>query len=255
MFEIHGHRGAKALLPENSLRSYEYALNLGIEAIEVDIALTRDKVPVLHHDRAIKVSANKHAGRLIRDLSLAEVLEVEIGPQDKIPTLDSFLKLGTQHTLWNSKTQSGKVFRFNLEIKTHPLLLEETHEPEEFVKAILESLRENSIPPDRVLFQSFDPRMILALNEAQVQSPKSFLIDVWSEDIVEVAQELRCQALSPEWTQLSAERALQILDAGLGLYTWTANTPEAWKKLKDWGVEGIITDDPAALLKWRQQHN
>ena len=51
--EIHGHRGARGLLPENTLPAFEHALALGVDALELDVGITRDGVPVVHHDRRL----------------------------------------------------------------------------------------------------------------------------------------------------------------------------------------------------------
>lgn len=52
-FDVQGHRGARGLKPENTLPSFEVALDLGVTTIETDLHLTRDKVPILHHDSVI----------------------------------------------------------------------------------------------------------------------------------------------------------------------------------------------------------
>lgn len=254
-FEIHGHRGTRHMLPENTLKAYSYALDLGIDAIEVDIALTKDLVPVLHHDRAIKNTSSAHAGQLIRNLTLQEIKKVNVGTEshpESLPTLSEFIELVLSHPTWKRSQANSFPFRMNLEIKTHPFVNDETFEPEVFVKRIREVLFSHEVPHERILFQSFDPRMLFALSDAGDLSEKSFLVDAWSDDLVDVAKELSCQALSPEHSLLSAERCQSILEAGLKLYTWTSNTPEEWKNLPSWGVNGIITDDPQALLNWRK---
>lgn len=248
IFEIHGHRGARARYPDNTLSAFQYALGLNIDAIEIDVALSKDLVPVIHHDRGIAKNANAHAGQLIKNLSLQEIREINVGTStqhESIPLLSEFIELVNSQA---SDTQ----FRMNIEIKTHPILTEETHDPDLFVKMILETLSIYKVRSDRILFQSFDPRMILALNEAGVNSEKSFLFDTWTDDILDVADHLTCEALSPEFSLLNSERAQLIRENGLNLYTWTVNDPKAWEELASWGVSGIITDDPESLLKWRQ---
>ncbi|MDD9983255.1 MAG: glycerophosphodiester phosphodiesterase family protein, partial [Gammaproteobacteria bacterium] len=53
MLEIHGHRGARGLLPENTLPGFERAIALCVDALEFDVCMTRDGVPVVHHDTAL----------------------------------------------------------------------------------------------------------------------------------------------------------------------------------------------------------
>ncbi len=99
---VEGHRGIAARYPENTLISYEAALDLGVDAFEFDVWLTKDKVPVLMHDgnclRTCKV--DKH----LRDMDLKEVKELDAGYQQKfgdkfmgqgieVPTLEETLQL------------------------------------------------------------------------------------------------------------------------------------------------------------------
>src|SRR5271156_3272894 len=73
--KIYGHRGARAERPENTMEGFHHAKSLGLRGIETDIAMTRDFVPVLHHDAALP------DGRLIKSLNYNELPK-------HIPTLD-----------------------------------------------------------------------------------------------------------------------------------------------------------------------
>lgn len=99
---VEGHRGYCAKYPENTLVSYEAALELGVDAIEFDVWLTSDKVPVLSHDGVVSrcCGVNKH----IRDMSFDELRTLEpaytakfgdkfVGMGLKIPTLEELLCL------------------------------------------------------------------------------------------------------------------------------------------------------------------
>ena len=101
---VEGHRGACALYPENTLLSFQKAMEMGVDAIEFDIWLTSDKVPVLMHDG----NAYRTCGvdRNLRDMTLAEVKtlcpsspktfgEKFLG-QVEVPTLYELLELRKQ---------------------------------------------------------------------------------------------------------------------------------------------------------------
>ena len=85
MLEIHGHRGARGLLPENTLPAFERAIALGVGAVEFDVCMTRDGVPVVHHDTALNPDHTRDAsGRWLEPpgpealaLAVAEVLRAE----------------------------------------------------------------------------------------------------------------------------------------------------------------------------------
>jgi len=264
-FEVHGHRGARARWPENTLESIQGALDAGVDAVEIDVLLSRDKVALLVHDRALNTTlyrwAEGHAPidtqlrQLVKDFTAAELAQLDVGsvqhpdfptqqarPGARIPTLDAFAALMMSHP---------RAPTLNIEIKTHPFLTEETDSPDDFAEAILRVLAHHRVPPSRVLFQSFDPAAILALKARNPQWRASFLVDAWSEDIPEVAHELGVQAVSPRFDLLSAERASALHNAGLDIYVWTPNTADDWRRMAALGVKGIITDDPAACLALR----
>lgn len=99
---VEGHRGYCAKYPENTLISYEAAINLGVDAIEFDVWLSSDKVPVLSHDGNIMRTCG--VKRHLRDMSLSEIKRLEpaytekfgdkyVGMGITVPTLEELLKL------------------------------------------------------------------------------------------------------------------------------------------------------------------
>ncbi len=245
--EIHGHRGARARLPENTMNGFRYAMQVGADAIEVDIGLSKDKVFVLNHDRDIQ-------GKLIKNLRWSEIQRFDVGdkinkdfphqrlqPNSRIPSLESFLQFFDPYP----------GVRLNLEIKTCPFHPEETWSPEEFAEGILSLLKKYMIAPGRILFQSFDPRMIMALKSAGSTHEISYLIEAWSDDVIDSALTLDIKCLSPKYSLLNDQRCGDMAKAGLHFYCWTCNQQREWEKLLEWGAKGIITDDPEAALDWR----
>ena len=184
--EIQGHRGARGLLPENTLPSFERAIELGVDVLELDLGMTRDGVPVVHHDRALNPEQTRDAagrwltppGPFLNTLDLAALEEFDVGraapdsrtverfpeqvPRDgtRIPTLADVLALG--------KRPGGEGLRFNIETKLNPLAPEETADPEEFARAVIAVLREEGMV-DRANLQSFDWRVLL---EARALAPE-----------------------------------------------------------------------------------
>lgn len=247
MIEIHGHRGAMARMPENTMNAYRYAMQVGADGIEVDIALTKDGVFVLNHDRSIE-------GKLIKDLTWDEIQKFEIGnkasdqfpdqiitPHSRVPSLEAFLQFFDPYPQ----------VKLNLEIKTCAFHPDETREPMDFAKGILGLLEKYSINKERVFFQSFDPRMIMALRSEGSTHEISYLMDTWSDDFAETAEALEVKTLSPRVTELTEERCKAITDAGLSFFTWPTNDKREWENMLAWGAKGIITDDPEAALDWR----
>jgi len=184
--EIQGHRGARGLLPENTIPAFERAIDLGVDVLELDLGMTRDGVPVVHHDRALDPNRTRNAtgawltppGPFLNALDLTELSEFDVGraapgsavaerfpnqePRDhtRIPTLAEVLTLGRQ--------PGAGAIRFNIEAKVSPLAPPETAGPAEFARALVEVLRAEGMM-DRVDLQSFDWRV---LHEARGLAPE-----------------------------------------------------------------------------------
>ena len=183
--EIQGHRGARGLLPENTIPAFERAVELGVDVLELDLGLTRDGVPVVHHDRALDPDRTRDSagawlappGPFLNAMDLAELSQFDVGraapgspiserfpdqlPWDgaRIPTLAEVLALG--------RRPGAGAIRFNIETKVTPLAPEETAGPEEFARAVVEVLRAEGML-DRANLQSFDWRV---LREARELAP------------------------------------------------------------------------------------
>src|SRR3984885_11081440 len=160
---VHGHRGARARRPENTLPAFQYAIEQGVDAIELDVLVTKDNVAVVSHDPEINpiICSGPKAGMAIRALTLAELREYDCGskrnplfpmqapvPGARVPTLDEVFDLGR-----------GNTVQFNVEIKIfadHPEL---TPGPEAFTQLILDLIRKHGVE-ERVILQSFDPRIL-----------------------------------------------------------------------------------------------
>ena len=102
---IEGHRGVKALLPENTMPSFEKAVALGVDALETDVNMTKDGVPVLCHDRTVDRTTD--ASGVIRQFTLEELKSFDAGCRFgggeyagkgyQIPTLEEFCEWMTAH--------------------------------------------------------------------------------------------------------------------------------------------------------------
>src|SRR5437764_4862260 len=78
---VHGHRGARAMRPENTMPAFEYAIAQGVDALELDMAITKDNVVVVSHDPELRepVCTGPRNGVAIHSLTLAEVQQWDCG--------------------------------------------------------------------------------------------------------------------------------------------------------------------------------
>lgn len=220
---VHGHRGAAAILPENTVAGFRYAIDLGCDAIEMDVGVTRENVPVVSHDAHLN-------GVLIRGLTLAEV-------EQHIPTLDAVLDLAV-----------GNEVHFNIEIKSFPEHPEYTPSPADFSKLLLDAIRKHRLE-SRVIVQSFDFRTLI---EMRTLAPEIRLAALWEgapRSLVEIAREAEAAIVAPEYRLVTTEEVQAAHEEGLLVIPWTVNEPGDWDRMIAAGVDGIITDDPAALIE------
>jgi len=252
---VHGHRGARARRPENTLPAFRYALEQGVDVLELDVAVTKDNIPVVSHDPLMNatICSGPKLGTAIHTLTLAELNQYDCGakqnpnfstqvpqPGTRVPTLDEVFALGKGNNVW-----------FNIETKIfadHPEL---TPAPEPFTQLILDHIRKHKIE-NRVILQSFDPRTLRVMKKLAPAIPRAALFET-DRNWPEVAQEFEATIFSPERQLVTPERVAQAHASGLQVVPWTVNKPEEWQRLVDAKVDAIISDDPAALIAWLKQ--
>ena len=251
--QVHGHRGARAMRPENTLPAFEYAIAQGVDALELDMAVTKDGVVVVSHDPELRapVCSGPRDRVAIHSLTLEEVRQWDCGakqnplfatqqtvPGTRMPTLDEVFALAPK----------GK-FLFNIETKITTQRPELAPAPDEFVRLVLDAIRKHHLE-SRVVLQSFDFRTLHEMKKAAPEIRLSALYSGKARDFVEIGKEAGAQIISPEYHLVTAEQVKAAHAAGFEVLPWTANTPEDWGKLRAAGVDGIISDDPASLIAW-----
>jgi glycerophosphoryl diester phosphodiesterase len=251
---VHGHRGARAHRPENTLPAFEYAIALGVDAIEMDLAVTKDNAIVVSHDPVLgpPICSGPQTSAVIRELTLAEVRQWDCGaapnpdfpaqqaiPGTRVPTLDDMFQLAPRGA-----------FDYNLEIKSFPDRPEYTPPPEEFARMVLRKIRQYRLEK-RVIVQSFDFRTLVAMRKLAPEIRLSALVENDARDFADIAVEAgNAEIVAPAFRLVTAEKVDAAHGASLKVISWTANTPVEWDKLTHAGVDGIITDDPAGLMEY-----
>jgi glycerophosphoryl diester phosphodiesterase len=242
---IFAHRGANAGFPENTIPAFEEALRVGTNFIETDTQLTRDGIPVLHHDD--NVASLTGEDRFVEDLTYKELRKLDAGyifsPDGGksfphrgngiyIPTLEEVLK----------KLKNGK---FNIDIK------DGTPETAQIVLDIVNKCKAQ----DRVLLASFAPSALayvrkkapeIATSACQKEVVK-FLIDslLKGKRVKDVPYNALQVPEKQYGIKIVNKRFLKGARAlGLQVHVWTINDEETMKRLLDLKVDGIITDHP-----------
>jgi glycerophosphoryl diester phosphodiesterase len=254
---VHGHRGARAIYPENTIPAFTYAIETGADALEMDLAVTKDNVLVVSHDPYVnpEICMGPHPGTSIRNMTLAELGEYDCGalknprfpkqqlaPGTQIPTLEEVLGLASRGS-----------FQFDIEIKSFPRRPELTPAPEAFANMLLEAIRTHGLET-RVVVQSFDFRVLHAMKRL---APEIRLAALWEGDerpFDFIAHSAKADIISPEFNLVSAEQVRAAHAHNVGVVPWTPNTAEDCHWLIEAGVDGIITDDPAALIAYLKKN-
>lgn len=249
---VHGHRGARARRPENTVPAFRYALEQGVDVLELDVAVTKDGIPVVSHDPLLnpEICSGPKPGTAIHSLTLEELHQYDCGtkknpnfadqvpvPGTRVPTLDEVLALG----------QGNKV-HFNIETKIFADKPELTPDAEVFTKLVLEQIRKHKLD-DRVILQSFDPRTLRVMKRLAPGIRRAALFEK-QQDWMAVAKEFEATLFSPQYRLVTPSLVAQAHKAGFQVVPWTADKAADWQLLADAGVDAIITDDPAALISW-----
>jgi glycerophosphoryl diester phosphodiesterase len=275
-FDLQGHRGARGLLPENTLASFQRALQEGADTLELDVMLTADGMPVVSHDPALHPDLTRDAagrwldatGPLIRSLTLAQLQGYDVGrvkpgsktardfpqqqPADgqRIPTLAAVLALGTPQT------------RYNIEIKLDPRVPEQFASAEALVAAVVKAVADANVGP-RVLIQSFNWNVLqrsqqvapaLATSYLTIQRPNANTVagPDWMAGFSLAAQGSVPKMVkaaggrwwAPNFRDLTAESVREAQALGLKVAVWTVNETADMQQMLALGVDALITDYP-----------
>lgn len=217
--EIIAHRGTPRVHPENSLPGFLHALALGVDGIELDVHLTRDGVPVVHHDAELGGAVpSPLAGRAIVELTAEELRGHALAPGVGVPRLDEVCAaVGGRATLY-------------VEVKVR--------EAEAAVAALLAAHGE------RTPVHSFDHRVARGVRARSPGTPVGVLSVSYLVDSVAAMRAAAARDLWQHWTMIDAPLVAAVHGAGLRVIAWTVNDGSHAAALARLGVDGICTDVP-----------
>ncbi len=259
---VHGHRGARALFPENSLVAFDHALSVGVDVLELDLVVTRDDKLVVAHDPILSDHVvdldgvpDTSAAREIRQLTLTEVKAFKAGtkvnprfPKQKIGAAFSLATLDEVFTLVKTSAHAAAAtVRFNIETKGVPGHPELTPDALTFATLVVETLRKHEME-ERTIVQSFDVATLKEVRRLSTKVELSFLNADSRPDFVPMLKAMNVDILSPHHLWITKGDVEALHAHGIQVVPWTANTPKEWDHLIALGVDGIISDDPKALI-------
>ncbi|WP_374495632.1 glycerophosphodiester phosphodiesterase [Zoogloea sp.] len=230
------HRCGGALAPENTLAGLRIAARLGCRAVEFDVMLSRDKLPVLIHDETLARTAGVAVA--VPQLDAEHLLATDVGrcfhpafTGETIPSLSAALKACAELGL-----------AANVEIKPAAGVEAETGS---VVGELLRARRVADSP--EILLSSFSIEALAAAAAHVPELPRALLVESHTPQNLALALQLGCVSLNVGCNGLEAKHVSDTLSAGLRVMAYTVNTCEAAAQLTDWGVCGLFTDRPDLL--------
>ncbi|MGB1872108.1 MAG: glycerophosphodiester phosphodiesterase family protein [Candidatus Puniceispirillaceae bacterium] len=282
-----GHRGARGILPENSIVGFDFALSIGVDLLEFDVLLTADDVPVITHNHELHGSAvrgpdgaflNGERPR-VASLQMEEIARFDIGRLDgatdygrrfpdqaqmdgiRVPRLSELLRLVSQ-----PKYETACLM---LELKSDPEFAHDSRVRERIVSTVSSEVRAAGLA-DRTLLHSFDWALLAECRRQAPDIPISFLTqlqesedDVGEDSSILVVPDLNRPDISvpdevsraggslwcPHFSELTAADLARARELGLCVAVWTVNEPGDIDAMIDLGVDAIVTDYPGRVQR------
>ncbi len=218
-----GHRGASGYEPENTLISFEKAIDLNADGIELDVHLTFDGHLVVIHDETIDRTTNGKGQ--VHTMTLQELKSFNAGKNQEIPTLIEVFDLVNRRCLINIELKGIGTAKPVNDLINH-YILDKKWEINDF------------------LISSFDWDM---LQEMALLNPKirlGVLTEESIEDALAFAKKIKAFSIHPDYQLLSKENVDLMHENDFGVFPWTVNSKESIQKVKSFDVNGIISNFP-----------
>lgn len=231
------HRGDKAYAPENTLSAFKLAAEKGADAVEFDVKLTADGQVIVLHDQTVDRTTNGTGN--VAKLSLAVLRELEAGmqfpgqyPGERIPALDEVFET------------VGKRIYMNVELTNY------STPNDALVPKVVELVKKHGLQ-SRVLFSSFFAHNLQKARLLLPEVPRGLLtfpglMGLWGRTL---GWRGDYTALNPYMTDVNAGLVDRIHAAGKRVNAWTVTAEADVRRIIGLGVDGIITNDPALVLR------
>ncbi len=227
------HRGASAHAPENTLRAFERAIELGADMSELDLHLSKDGALIVMHNDSVDETTNGQGA--IKDLTLAELKHLDAGDGERVPTLPEVIEL--------VRGRNGLYIE---------LIAEGTP------RAAVDCLRANQFTDRRqVIVGSFNPALVCETKQCAPELATSLLVGrvYAATELVQLAREAHADFIHLCWEnraphphQLLTPDLLRALrSARLGIVLWHEERDDELRVLRTLDVDAICTNTPEKL--------
>jgi glycerophosphoryl diester phosphodiesterase len=220
------HRGARGYEPENTLKSFQKALDLNADGIELDVNLSSDGHIIVMHDETIDRMTNGKG--LVNTLSLPELKSFLIDGQYEIPTLNEVFDLIDKKCL------------INIELKG-------AGTSAKVVSLIEKYISDKNWNYQHFIISSFQWNYLEEVHNLNSNIAIGVLTEENIDTALTFAEGIKAKAINPDYQLLNLENTKKIQEHGFLVLPWTVNKAEDIQKIKSYNVDGIISDFPDRL--------
>jgi len=267
-FDIQGHRGCRGLYPENTIKGFLKAVDIGVTTLEMDVVISKDGQVVLSHEPFLsqeicydsigaEIPDSMAKAYNLYQMNYVEITKCDCGskPHDRFPDQVNIvahkplLKDVIKEVEAHIKEHNLNPVAYNIETKCTPAGDDIYHpQPAAFVEFLMEVVEAGGIKP-RVIIQSFDPRTLHYMIQKYPSVDIALLIeeDPNFEKTIEAFGAIP-NIYSPELSLVNEELMKFAKENGMKVIPWTANDRISMDALLSLGVDGIITDYPDRLV-------
>ena len=224
---IIAHRGGAGLAPENTMLAHQVAYDVGAHMVEIDVQETLDGKLVCIHDYEVDRTTNGTGS--IAELSYHEILELDAGQGEKIPTLEEVLDY-----------VRGKM-KINIELKVTDI-----------EKEVLTLVNQRKMISD-VIISSFLHGTLISTRTLDTTISTAVLVSKLRDDMISYVMEHEANALNPDYEILTQDIVAEAHSNNIQIFPWTVNDVSQIEVLYGMGVDGIITDFPDVAVKVLQE--
>lgn len=261
---IQGHRGARGLFPENTIISFIEALKYGVNALEMDVVISKDLKVVVSHEpwmsdtfctqpNGVAVEKNSKEKYNLYKMTYDEIKAFNCGirknPDFPLQQTMSAIKplLSDVITAIETYIKNNNLpsVIYNIEIKSEvPEYNLFQPEPNQFVSLVHHELKKHNIQ-NRVILQSFDPAILKEIKKQDVKVLIGLLVENTNNfktnlDLLDFTPDM----YNPEYILVTSELIQELHQLNIQIVPWTVNELSDMKRLINMGVDGIITDYP-----------
>jgi glycerophosphoryl diester phosphodiesterase len=238
---IIGHRGYHAKYPENTLAAFEAAIEAGVDMIELDVTLSRDRKVVVIHDAILDRTTNGKGP--VADLTLAELKQLDAGSwfdwqfaDQQIPGLFEVLDLVNDRAY------------VNIEIKSNAY--ESRHPPDAIEKQVVDLLRQKNHLPT-CMISSFDVNILEQIAFMKNPPATAFISKKPADqNTVHMCTRLNVFSWHPDHRVVTRHQVEQMHAAGIRVFPYNVNAPADYTRMRNMKVDGVITNDPLQVGEW-----